>query len=121
MTISYTGDALNIAITSVGTPTGTTGLVHFAGRAYLNGNLQCSNSAPAAGAVVEGGWAVNPDGRVCVTKAAINASDLVMFSGRAFTIDGRAYVSTAAASGVVAHHRFRYPYLSTGELKVSEK
>lgn len=116
---TYTSGTLNIALSAVGSYTAAKSMNKGKGVGN-SGGLLCSNSAPPAGTNYDRGWAVGPNGLRYIQKSAITSTDLVMRTGRAFTKDGRAYVSTAAATGVIVKYIDKIPYTANGEIKATE-
>lgn len=116
---SYTSGRLNIALSSVGSYTSARSMRH--GKAVGNsGGLLCSNSTPPTTATIKQGWAVGANGLRYIQKGAISASNVVYHRGRAYTRDGRAYVSTAAATGTIQKYIDNIPYTSSGQIKATE-
>lgn len=117
--LAYTNGTLNIALSSVGTYTACKSIK--GGHAVGNsGGLLCANSAPPASAVRKNGWATGPNGLKYINKSAIAANNLVINRGRAYTLDGRAYVSTAAATGVIQKYIEGIPVTASGQIKATE-
>lgn len=116
---TYTSGRLNIALSSVGSYTAARSMKH--GKAVGNsGGLLCANSAPPATANFKEGWASGVNGLRYIQNGAISATNLRYHRGRAYTLDGRAYVSTAAAAGTIQKYIDNIPYTSSGQIKATE-
>lgn len=116
---AYTNGTLNIALSSVGSYTASKSMNKGKGVGN-SGGLLCANSAPPSTANYDRGWAVGVNGLRYINKSAISASNLSMRNGRAFTLDGRAYVSTAAATGAIVKYIDKIPYTASGQIKATE-
>lgn len=116
----FTNDCLHVTNTA----TGSGASVKFAGQAY-NANgvalVDITTSAiPFTASDHRGMTRWRPDGRLIVTKAAINASDLVLDNGIARTLDGKQYCATAGAAGAIARYIEKLPYNTAGQLRINE-
>jgi len=116
----FTNDCVHVTNTA----TGALAPVSFAGQSYRADGTMLVNittsAIPFSAAGHRGMTRWREEGCRIITKAAINAADLVLDNGQAWTLDGKQYAVTAGAAGATQKYLEGLPYDANGALKINE-